>query len=78
MFFFFLLCRIKVAVAPLLDVVATAEDLDLGHAHAPDQGHVLALVRQKDDQGNVLYTSVKRAFYIHCPVVMYSSECLNK
>ena len=52
--FVFLLCRIKVAVAPLLDVVATAEDLDLGHDHAPDQGHVLALVRQKDDQGNVL------------------------
>lgn len=43
--------KIKVAVAPLLDVVATAEDLDLGHDHAPDQGHVLALVRQKDDQG---------------------------
>lgn len=41
-------------MAPLLDVVATAEDLDLGHDHAPDQGHVLALVRQKDDQGNVL------------------------
>ena len=61
--FFFSLCRIKVAVAPLLDVVATAEDLDLGHDHAPDQGHVLALVRQKDDQGNVLYTSLKRTFY---------------
>ena len=65
-------------MAPLLDVVATAEDLDLGHDHAPDQGHVLALVRQKDDQGNVLYTSFKRTFYIHCTVVTYSSECLNK
>lgn len=65
-------------MAPLLDVVATAEDLDLGHDHAPDQGHLLALVRQKDDQGNVLYTSFKRTVYIHCPVVMYSSECLNK
>ena len=52
-------------MAPLLDVVATAEDLDLGHDHAPDQGHVLALVRQKDDQGNVLYTSFKRTLFLY-------------
>ena len=65
-------------MAPLLDVVVTAEDLDLGHDHAPDQGHVLALVRQKDDQGNILYTPFKRTFYVPCTVVMYSSECLNK